>query len=190
MASGTRTIWSRLPVVHQLRQSVGLQRGMLIAGLSLTGLFILIAVLAPLIAPYGFAQLKDANGQFGSQQPPSAAHIWGTTVGGYDVFSRVIWGAQTAILVIVLWQLATDIFEIKAYVLPSPVEIFEVYVHHFSLIWRNAKYTLWEAVLGFAIGCVAAWLFGMAMAASRPLERSFLPFVVGSTTIPIVAVAP
>jgi peptide/nickel transport system permease protein len=97
-----RTIWSRLPVVHQLRQSVGLQRGMLVVGLVLTGIFILTAIFAPLIAPYGFAQLKDAHGQFGSQQPPSPAHIWGTTVGGYDVFSRVIWGAQTAILVIVV----------------------------------------------------------------------------------------
>ncbi|KQR54697.1 peptide ABC transporter permease [Leifsonia sp. Leaf336] len=108
MASGKtstvakRSIWSRLPVVHQLRQSVGLQRGMLIVGLALTALFILVAIFAPLIAPYGFAQLKDAQGQFGSQQPPSPAHIWGTTVGGYDVFSRVIWGAQTAILVIVV----------------------------------------------------------------------------------------
>ncbi len=27
------TLWQRLPVVHQLRQSVGLQRGMLVAGL-------------------------------------------------------------------------------------------------------------------------------------------------------------
>lgn len=97
-----RSIWSRLPVVHQLRQSVGLQRGMLVVGLVLTGVFILTAIFAPLIAPYGFAQLKDAHGQFGSQQPPSPAHIWGTTVGGYDVFSRVIWGAQTAILVIVV----------------------------------------------------------------------------------------
>ncbi|MFE4948850.1 ABC transporter permease [Leifsonia sp. NPDC056665] len=102
MASGKRTIWSRLPVVHQLRQSVGLQRGMLVVGLVLTGIFILTAIFAPVIAPYGFAQLKDAHGQFGSQQPPSPAHIWGTTVGGYDVFSRVIWGAQTAILVIVV----------------------------------------------------------------------------------------
>lgn len=102
MASGKRSIWSRLPVVHQLRQSVGLQRGMLIVGLVLTALFILVAIFAPVIAPYGFAQLKDARGQFGSQQPPSPAHIWGTTVGGYDVFSRVIWGAQTAILVIVV----------------------------------------------------------------------------------------
>jgi peptide/nickel transport system permease protein len=97
-----RSIWNRLPVVHQLRQSVGLQRGMLVAGLVLTGIFILTAIFAPLIAPYGFAQLKDASGQFGSQQPPSPAHIWGTTVGGYDVFSRVIWGAQTAILVIIV----------------------------------------------------------------------------------------
>jgi peptide/nickel transport system permease protein len=97
-----RSLWDRLPVIHQLRQSVGLQRGMLIAGLCITGLFIVIAIFAPLIAPYGFAQLKDASGQFGAQQPPSAAHIWGTTVGGYDVFSRTIWGSQTALIVIVV----------------------------------------------------------------------------------------
>jgi peptide/nickel transport system permease protein len=92
----------RLPVVHQLRQSVGLQRGMLVAGLILTGLFIFVAVFAPLLAPYGFAQLRDAQGPFGSQQPPSADHVFGTTVGGYDVLSRTLWGAQTAILVIII----------------------------------------------------------------------------------------
>jgi len=96
------TLWHRLPVVHQLRQSVGLQRGMLIAGLSITVIFLLTALLAPLVAPYGFAQLKDAEGNFGAQQPPSAEHIWGTTVGGYDVFSRVIWGTQTALAVIIV----------------------------------------------------------------------------------------
>ncbi len=97
-----RSILDRIPVVHQLRHSVGLQRGMLIAGLILTGIFVIVAIFAPLIAPYGFAQLHDAHGQFGAQEPPSAAHIWGTTVGGYYVFSRVIWGAQTALLVIIV----------------------------------------------------------------------------------------
>lgn len=98
-----RRILSRLPIIHQLRQSVGVQRGMLLAGLVITIVFALTAIFAPLIAPYGFAQLHGANGQdFGSQQPPSPAHIWGTTVGGYDVFSRVIWGAQTAALVIII----------------------------------------------------------------------------------------
>lgn len=97
-----RSLWSRVPVVHQLRQSVGLQRGMLVAGLVITGVFILVAIFAPVIAPYGFSQLSGPDGQFGSQNPPSAGHIWGTTVGGYDVFSRTIWGAQTALLVIIV----------------------------------------------------------------------------------------
>ena len=98
-----RSIWSRLPVVHQVRQSVGVQRGMLLTGLIITGVFLVVAIFAPLIAPYGFAQLHGADDKdFGSQQPPSPEHIWGTTVGGYDVFSRVIWGAQTAALVIII----------------------------------------------------------------------------------------
>src|SRR3954469_10013733 len=94
--------WRRLPVVHQLRQSVGLQRGMLVAGLVLTGVFVLTALFAPLLAPYGFGQLRDAEGPFGAQQPPSSAHWMGTTVGGYDVLSRVIWGSRTALYVIVI----------------------------------------------------------------------------------------
>lgn len=93
--------WHRLPIIAQLRQSVGLQRGMLIAGLVLSIVFFLTALLAPVLAPYGFAQLRDADGTFGAQQPPSATHLFGTTVGGYDVLSRVIWGSRTAFLVIV-----------------------------------------------------------------------------------------
>lgn len=97
-----RSWWRRLPVIHQLRQSVGLQRGMLIAGLVITGIFILSAIFAPILAPYGYSQLRDADGTFGAQQPPSGEHLLGTTVGGYDVLSRVIWGSQTALCVIVV----------------------------------------------------------------------------------------
>ncbi|MEV7974111.1 ABC transporter permease [Cellulomonas sp. NPDC089187] len=92
-----------IPVLHQLRQSVGLQRGMLITGLILTGLFLLTALFAPLLAPYGYGQLRSPDtGLFGATQPPSSEHLLGTTVGGYDVLSRVIWGSRTALLVIVI----------------------------------------------------------------------------------------
>jgi len=100
--SNKHGLWSRLPVVHQLRQSVGLQRGMLVVGLVITGLFILTAILAPLVSPFGYSQLRDASGAFGAQKPPGGSHLLGTTVGGYDVLSRVIWGAQTALIVIVI----------------------------------------------------------------------------------------
>ncbi len=97
-----RFSWTRLPVVHQLRQSIGMQRGMLIIGLVLSGVFVFVAIFGPLLAPYGYAQLGDATGLFGSQKPPAPGHPWGTTVGGYDVLARVIWGAQTALAVIVV----------------------------------------------------------------------------------------
>ncbi|MCK1803936.1 ABC transporter permease [Brevibacterium sp. R8603A2] len=100
--SSSRSRWSRLPVISHLRQSVGLQRGMLISGLVICALVLIAAIFAPLIAPYDYAQLRTPEGAFGAQQPPSAAHIWGTTVGGFDVFSRVIWGARTAVFVIIV----------------------------------------------------------------------------------------
>ncbi|MCA4132295.1 ABC transporter permease [Arthrobacter sp. M4] len=95
-------ILGRLPVVSHLRKSVGLQRGMLVAGVILTGFFLLATALAPLLAPYGYSQLSDNSGSFPTQQAPSAKHLLGTTVGGYDVLSRVLWGSQTAVTVIVV----------------------------------------------------------------------------------------
>ena len=89
----------RLPVVADLRRSHGLQRGMLIAGLTLTAILLVTAALAPLLAPYSWAQTTDAAGVFGSQQPPSARNPLGTTVAGFDVLSRVIWGTRTAVAV-------------------------------------------------------------------------------------------
>jgi peptide/nickel transport system permease protein len=100
--SPRRRSWRQLPVVHQLRQSVGLQRGMLVAGLVLMGVFVLTAIFAPLLAPYEYGQLRDPGGPFGAQQPPSSEHWLGTTVGGFDVLSRTIWGARTALMVIVV----------------------------------------------------------------------------------------
>lgn len=98
-----RSIWNRIPLIKQVRHSVGWQRGMLIAGLVIIVVFVLTAIFAPIIAPYGFSQLRDADGPFGSQLPPGGKHILGTTTGaGYDVFSRVIWGSQTALLVVII----------------------------------------------------------------------------------------
>lgn len=67
-------------------------------GFTLVTLVVLVAVLAPVIAPY------DPNDQsamlhFGAQAPPNWQHWLGTDRSGYDVLSRVIWGAPTALLV-------------------------------------------------------------------------------------------
>ena len=95
--------YGTLPVVRDLKIAVGWQKAMLVTGLVITGVFLLVAVFAPLIAPYGYSQIKDADGvSFPTQAAPSSKHIWGTTVGGFDVFSRTVWGARTAVIAIIV----------------------------------------------------------------------------------------
>jgi peptide/nickel transport system permease protein len=55
--------------------------------------WILLAILAPVIAPYNpIAQVfKDRN------KPPSADHFFGTDELGRDIFSRVLYGAQISL---------------------------------------------------------------------------------------------
>lgn len=91
----------RLPGVGLLRSTHGLQRFTLMAGLVLVVGFVLVAILAPLLAPYGFAQTSADGIDFVRQQAPSWAHWFGTSVRGEDVLSRVLFGARTALLVIV-----------------------------------------------------------------------------------------
>ena len=87
-----------------LKQTGGVQRGMLIAGASLTGFFVVLAVFAPWIAPYGFNDVTNGAGvRFPRLHAPSGAHWFGTTNGqGADVLSQVVYGSRTALLVVVL----------------------------------------------------------------------------------------
>jgi peptide/nickel transport system permease protein len=90
------------PGLGLLRSTHGLQRATLVLGLVLVAGFILVAVFAPLLARYGFAQTSADGVEFVRQQAPSAQHWFGTSVRGEDVYSRVIYGARTALMVIVL----------------------------------------------------------------------------------------
>jgi peptide/nickel transport system permease protein len=81
-------------------QTSGFARWMLVAGIMITAVFVVCAIFAPLIAPYGFAQSSADGVRFPKLGHPSADHIFGTTDLFYDVFSRIIWGARTEIEVV------------------------------------------------------------------------------------------
>ncbi|HLU52243.1 MAG TPA: ABC transporter permease [Acidimicrobiia bacterium] len=51
-------------------------------------------------------------------------------------------------------------------------------------------YTLREALVGFLVGAVVGFGIGVVFVRSLAAERAFMPYVVASQTIPIIAVAP
>jgi peptide/nickel transport system permease protein len=83
-------------------QAHGMAKFMLWTGLVITALFVLVAVFAPLIAPYDFDTYQDGGTRFPKQGAPGGDHHFGTTVQSLDVLSRVVWGARTALEVMVL----------------------------------------------------------------------------------------
>jgi peptide/nickel transport system permease protein len=94
-------------VLAPIRQTSGMGRWVLVAGLVITGVFVLLAIFAPVIAPYGFAQTSADGRSFPKLSPPSSEHWFGTDRGFFDVFSRVVWGARTELTVVVIAVVAS-----------------------------------------------------------------------------------
>jgi len=84
------------------RQTIGLARWILLSGVVIVGVFVIFAIFAPWIAPYGFAQVRESGEMFPKNGPPSADHLLGTTEGHFDVWSRIVWGCRTALEVVVI----------------------------------------------------------------------------------------
>ena len=81
----------------------GMTRAMLWLGTAITAGFILLALLAPVIAPYEFDQFRSPEeGRFAQLEAPSRDHLMGTNVQSTDVLSRVIWGTQTELKVVLI----------------------------------------------------------------------------------------
>lgn len=75
-----------------------------LTGLVLVALFILAAVLAPVIAPqnpYDLAQLDIMDGRLppGSESMSGTVYLLGTDTQGRDLFSAILYGLRTSILV-------------------------------------------------------------------------------------------
>jgi peptide/nickel transport system permease protein len=71
-----------------------------LAGLIVIAVFIAAAILAPVIAPYNPSeQFFDGLTLEGSPLPPGARFWFGTDTNGRDQFSRLLYGAQTSLLI-------------------------------------------------------------------------------------------
>jgi len=85
-------------LISGLRRRVIPRQHALILGLSLVGLWLAIAILAPWIAPFYPVTLDPSV----SLLPPSISHLFGTDNFGRDVFSRVLWGARVDLKICLL----------------------------------------------------------------------------------------
>jgi NitT/TauT family transport system permease protein len=59
-----------------------------------------------------------------------------------------------------------------------------------EVLWDAALFTAKEAAVGFFLGATIGFAIAVVLAHSRLLQRGFLPYIVASQTVPILAIAP
>ncbi len=93
-------------------------------------------------------------------------------------------------IILLIWQLYTDLFGINRIVLPSPTDILWASVANWPVLLRECWPTFLESVLGFILAVVIGIPFAVCVANSRVLNLTLYPILIATQSIPKVAVAP
>ncbi|MFQ6012130.1 MAG: ABC transporter permease [Thermoplasmata archaeon] len=83
-----------LPLFEESRTLTGIMTWI---GVALLTSFVFVALAAPFLAPYDPTEIFVGE----RNEPPSSAHLMGTDRLGRDLFSRVLWGARTSLLIMI-----------------------------------------------------------------------------------------
>lgn len=93
-------------------------------------------------------------------------------------------------LVIAVWEGATKLFEIKAFILPAPSVIVARFIETSDVIWGAGLNTFIEAFGGLVGGTLLGLAVAFATVRWSSVQEGLLPFAIAANSVPIIALAP
>lgn len=93
-------------------------------------------------------------------------------------------------VILIIWYICCDYEVVPAYMLPSPVDVFNAFVDNFGVMMKQAAVTLQEACYGLGIGIALAFIISSLMDRFDFLYKAIYPILVITQTIPTIAIAP
>lgn len=91
---------------------------------------------------------------------------------------------------LIFWQAIVIITGAPKFILPSPVQVFEKLLEHYSLLFDHALVTLAEILMGLVFGVLLGLASAFLLVWYRSLRGWMLPVLVISQAIPVFALAP
>lgn len=107
-----------------------------------------------------------------------------------DRAASVLLPVVGTVALVAVWWLATVLFDIKPFLLPSPPDVVDAFLRLPDYLATQTLATLLEVVEGFAVAVVAGLILAVGVAASRVVSRTIYPLLVGLNAIPKLALAP
>ena len=94
------------------------------------------------------------------------------------------------LLLLVAWQVAVQLTGVRPQILPSPLRVVQQGWLSRDDLTRHGLSTLGVTLIGFAVSLVVSWAVAMTVDFLPWLHRALVPLLVGSQTLPIIAIAP
>jgi len=115
--------------------------------------------------------------------------------GGYmrkvwQFLSGKIYPILALLLLLIIWQIASSLGLVPAFLLPSPIAVVQAFIGDFPLLMYHSRVTLIQAMLGLSLGTLLGFLVAVVMEHFIRLHQALYPLIVVSQTIPAVAIAP
>src|SRR5690606_27582484 len=109
-----------------------------------------------------------------------------------DRLTTFVYPTISFIVLIVVWTLSIDFFNVPNYILPAPMEVLAQLKYGYvdGAFWPHFAFTLRSTLTGYVLGCTSAIVVGTVLAESRTFEKFVYPFVVALQSMPKVALAP
>jgi NitT/TauT family transport system permease protein len=106
------------------------------------------------------------------------------------VWANVFLPASGLVLAVALWWLATIVFSIDPFYVPSPADVVDSFLKTPQYLISETWVTIWRVLIGFVIAVVAGLVIAIVLAASQTVERMTMPVLAAVNAIPKVALAP
>ena len=92
--------------------------------------------------------------------------------------------------ILFLWEMVGRLNILPAYLLPPPSRIVTAMIRNADLLYRHARVTLLQAVLGFLIAMLLGCLLALWLDHSPLARKTLYPYLITSQTVPIIVLAP
>ena len=107
-----------------------------------------------------------------------------------DKIKNTLYPVVTFLIILIIWQLVVEGFNIPQYILPSPMDIIGVFFTDYENLYLHTVVTLNEALLGFILSIIIALVMGILMDFIPIFKKCFYPIMLVTQTIPTITIAP
>ena len=103
---------------------------------------------------------------------------------------RILPPALAALVFVVLWAAVIHLFQIKSYLAPSPLEVYDVLIANHRSLVAACCLTGTAALGGLLLSVIVGTMVAAMFSQSVTLRYSLYPYAIFLQTVPIVAIAP